>query len=1279
MSSAVDAVAPDDERVVANRYRIEQRLAKGGMGIVYRAFDPVHGRAIALKRLHTGDARSRQRRMFEREYATLVGLQHPRIIEVHEYGVDEHGAFYTMELLDGLDLRELSPLPASLACKYLRDVASSLGLLHARRLLHRDLSPRNVRITSDGRAKLIDFGGLASFGKHSTVVGTPPCVPPEALTGASLDQRADLYSLGALAYYLLTGRHAFEVRGLPDLVAALRNPIEPPSHVVKREPKEPIPAELDELVMALLSRDPMARPASAAEVIERLSAIAGLPVEREPRSATSYLLGGRTMGRARERARLRMSRKRALRGHGASVLIDAASGMGASRLMQDLALEAQLTGAITAFVDARTARGTLGVAHALLREIAIASPALAQLAIDDRAFLAPLLNAGTLESSRRVSASGSAHGSAHGDPREQRLREQRALVGFVERLTEQAPVLLCVRGIEQADESSVALLWALAQSATSRRLLIVVARDPMQTPLAPVLMRSFTQVCSCMELRGLGRGEVRALVETSFGPVPGTERMAEWLHRVSGGNPLGCLELLRHLIDTQRIRFSEGVWAMPSELSSSELPSALEQVIEARVDSLPDDARKLANALCVERGIAPPARCHAVAKLEGIADPGAAIEALLETQVIVLTARGYKFSHETMRVALAERLSATERRRLHRLLGSLLSDLSGGDPEILLDAGWHLLHGGDERRGADLLAQAGTAIAWDANAMPLAIPALRAALDVFRAQGRSPHELSRLLGPLAMAGYYTDRRIMEQYGDEALAVLLQITGVTRARALAPKVGAWLAIVIGLTMGAFGFLRGYKLAGLTRFRDAMVMLVTSCSMMAGLATMTLDAARGRKYASLLEPLLPLGRVAKLSHDLCLALSLIPEDRPADALEALRAVLEECRKPNAMPAGSQQIALSGALYALGSCEAICEDSRALDRAAELEAMGSHLFEMFANQVRTLHHSLRGEIDLARAYRARVEAHALQAGSSWQAEVWGPCSQILACELVRDLEEAKRVMEELDRLAAEIPSLRRHAALARSSYHKMRGDCVASVKWREDALKNNAARSFNGWPVMIAGHVLDCARTDQLERALTDGRAALALYTPRDQVATSLLTPLHVEVALAEAEAGELATARGRIESALATMGTRGGPATRGTLHEAAARIAIVAGDRELAKLHLREVEHCFRPTRNPVLIGRCERLRRAVGRKQRPVLNDAVRDTLDLGPPVGTQSATPASARPSALESAAPLELALEPASESTPQPLEERPSGMHERASSNSRTVPPPGRPGRGRS
>jgi eukaryotic-like serine/threonine-protein kinase len=187
---------------VAGRYELEEELARGGVGRVYRARDRASGRLVALKRLLRNEhARSAPLlALFEREYRTLRGLKHPRIIEVYDYGVDPHSAYYTMELLAGTDLGKLAPLPYRQACAYLRDVASSLALLHSRKLLHRDVSPHNVRVTENGRCKLIDFGALMGFGVPSHIVGTPPCIPPEALRGAPLDLRGDLYALGATAY-----------------------------------------------------------------------------------------------------------------------------------------------------------------------------------------------------------------------------------------------------------------------------------------------------------------------------------------------------------------------------------------------------------------------------------------------------------------------------------------------------------------------------------------------------------------------------------------------------------------------------------------------------------------------------------------------------------------------------------------------------------------------------------------------------------------------------------------------------------------------------------------------------------------------------------------------------------------------------------------------------------------------------------------------------------------------------------------------------------------------
>ena len=238
---------------IAGRYTLEQLLGRGGMSAVYRARDTRTGQKLALKRGLPAGARSarRQRELLEREFNVLSQLAHPCIIEVYDYGVDDRGsAYYTMELLDGADLHHAGVLPWARVCSLLRDVTSSLSILHSRGLVHRDVSARNVRCTADGRAKLIDFGAMCSMGVAQDVVGTPPFLAPEALQMQALDGRADLFSVGALAYYLPTGRHAYPARRLHELRDVWRTAPVPPQRL-----QSEIPPALSSLVMQLLALD----------------------------------------------------------------------------------------------------------------------------------------------------------------------------------------------------------------------------------------------------------------------------------------------------------------------------------------------------------------------------------------------------------------------------------------------------------------------------------------------------------------------------------------------------------------------------------------------------------------------------------------------------------------------------------------------------------------------------------------------------------------------------------------------------------------------------------------------------------------------------------------------------------------------------------------------------------------------------------------------------------------------------------------------------------------
>jgi len=323
--------------------------------VVYRVVDNTTGRKLALKRLleqREGERQEHIAELFEREFYTLAQLAHPRVVAVYDFGKDESaGSYYTMELLDGGDLRELSPLPWQRACSLLVDICSVLSLLHSRGLIHRDLTPRNVRCTQDFKAKLIDFGAMVPMGPCKQLMGTPAFTAPEMVALQSLDARADLYSLGATLYHALTGRQAYPARSFDDLRNAWRSRPRPPSNFV-----EDIPGELDNLVLSLIDLDLMGRPVNAAEVMERLSAIAGVEVDEQLWVSRAYLSTPTLVGRDANTLRVRKHMMRALRGHGGTVMIEGAPGVGRTRFLDACVLESKLAGATVLRSDASDAQ-----------------------------------------------------------------------------------------------------------------------------------------------------------------------------------------------------------------------------------------------------------------------------------------------------------------------------------------------------------------------------------------------------------------------------------------------------------------------------------------------------------------------------------------------------------------------------------------------------------------------------------------------------------------------------------------------------------------------------------------------------------------------------------------------------------------------------------------------------------------------------------------------------------------------------------------------------------
>jgi serine/threonine-protein kinase len=270
------------------QYQLGRKLGVGGMGEVYLAEHQLLKRPCALKLIRPDASRDPLAlARFEREVRSAARLSHPNTIEIYDYGQAADGTFYyVMEFLPGLSLAELveqfGPLPAGRVIYLLRQVCAALAEAHGLGLIHRDLKPANLFVALRGGecdvAKVLDFGLVkptrdpeaAHLTMDQTVSGTPMYLAPEQAAGEELDARADLYALGAIAYFALTGRPPFVgTNAVKVMIAASRDPAVPPSEV-----HPGVPADLEAVVLRCLAKTPQERPPDARSLAQALAGCA---------------------------------------------------------------------------------------------------------------------------------------------------------------------------------------------------------------------------------------------------------------------------------------------------------------------------------------------------------------------------------------------------------------------------------------------------------------------------------------------------------------------------------------------------------------------------------------------------------------------------------------------------------------------------------------------------------------------------------------------------------------------------------------------------------------------------------------------------------------------------------------------------------------------------------------------------------------------------------------------------------------------------------------------
>jgi serine/threonine-protein kinase len=278
-------------------YRLEKNLGSGGMGEVWVANHRMLARPAAVKfikqdafaGMDAGDVQNLNQR-FEHEVQATATLQSPHTVHIYDYGVTPEGTFYyIMELLDGIDLeslvRRFGPVDPERAVYMLIQACHSLHEAHCRQLIHRDIKPANLFVCEYGEdrdfVKVLDFGLVkheqssditdAKLTREGSITGTPAYMYPEGITGTGpVDHRSDIYSLGCVAYWLLTGEIVFPAKTPMAMLTehATAEPV-PPSQRTELE----IPGALDDVVLACLAKKPVDRPGGADELAGRLENI----------------------------------------------------------------------------------------------------------------------------------------------------------------------------------------------------------------------------------------------------------------------------------------------------------------------------------------------------------------------------------------------------------------------------------------------------------------------------------------------------------------------------------------------------------------------------------------------------------------------------------------------------------------------------------------------------------------------------------------------------------------------------------------------------------------------------------------------------------------------------------------------------------------------------------------------------------------------------------------------------------------------------------------------
>ena len=699
-------------------YDVRALLGAGGMGRVYRAFDPRLGRDVALKiiRRLTADDESVLDRLM-REATLASALNHPNIVTIYETGVVAGDRYIAMELIEGSTLRQLSaqglPLPRIIGIA--RQVAEALAVAHAAQIIHRDIKPDNVMVRPDGYAKLLDFGlararpdqygsGPTEGGKSSTeaglILGTIGYMAPEQARGETVTAEADVFALGVVLYELVTGRHPFMAASqLGTLNALLWETPEPPSFL-----NPELPRAVDQLILESLQKDQRLRP-GASEVMYRLAlahdsniatALSAVTVAPRRLSGTSNVVG-----REDELAALNHEFERAHRGKARLVVISGEAGVGKTTLVDAFVSELEERGQPVRVGRGRCSERLAGSeAYLPVLEALESLQRHEQLGSLTRLIraLAPSWYAQLMPPTDNDSSAARLAAETAGGSQERLKREIASLLEEAGRLQ---PIVLWFDDVHWADPSTTDLLGYLARRLDNTRLLVITTARPSELRQArhPFLALKLDLLAHgfCREIAPsyLSEAAIERYIALQFPEHAFPPGFAGLIHDRTEGNALFMADVLRDMRRRQVIQQQDGRWTIAGDLLAiaRELPESVRSLIQRKMDALEDSDRRLLAAASVQ-GMDFDSAIVAAAVQSDEEDVEARLERLEREHALVrfageleapdrsLTLR-YRFAHHMYQNACFDSLRATRKAALSRAIAERMAARDGDESDRL--------------------------------------------------------------------------------------------------------------------------------------------------------------------------------------------------------------------------------------------------------------------------------------------------------------------------------------------------------------------------------------------------------------------------------------------------------------------------------------------------------------------------------------------------------------------------------------------------------------------